>query len=140
MRRIAKTLLDIPFNTLVVMDHGVSIPGPAGKDYMDVRNPEEKIAGKPIIGHRAQGAHPKSLSDFHNSGLVYNITVEVLKVTPSIFEETCLLLRDENEVLQAFMTKSATSKHGRPKPGDKLIIEKVRFMYFTELVCPDASE
>lgn len=104
------------------MDKTVCIPGPAGeRQENQIKNVCSDEGGKKHMRDTTQ----QSLSNFHRTGLLSNVTVEVLRVFPGISEETCLLLKDDTGTIQASMTKNATSKHGTLKPGDTLSIQKV---------------
>lgn len=107
------------------MNNIAFIPGPAGE-----QNENELRHIKPIYSglretKRQGGTFQPSLSDSNRTGLVCNVSVEVLKAIPGIHGETCLLLKDHAGTIQACMTKGATLKHGSPKPGDTLVIQKV---------------
>jgi hypothetical protein len=109
------------------MDKTVCIPGPAGE------NPKNRMKDgyndREDTSH-LRGSSQPSLSDSNRTGLVSNVPVKVLRVFPGICKETCLLLKDNSGTMQAFMTKSATLKHGTLKPGDTLTIQKVCWTIF----------
>lgn len=107
------------------MDKIPVIPGPAGEQQSNESHYEKKMFTR--LGVNRSNAHfsHQTLCDANRTGLVCDVPVEVLKVTPGVSGELCLLLKDEVGLLHACMTKNATLKYGRPKPGDALTIAKV---------------
>lgn len=105
------------------------IPGPAGEDNVPISLTGTQPLGVAESGHNqataSAGGSKKSLCHISKTCEAQNMTVEVLKITPSINGETSLLLKDAVGVIKASLTKQATSYLGSIHVGDILVLNKV---------------
>jgi len=110
-------------------DRHPQIPGPAGDDNIPVSlTGTQPLRFAESLHNQATdsaGGSKKSLCHSLKTCEAQNVTVEVLKITPSINGETSLLLKDAVGVMKASLTKQATSYLGSIHVGDILILNKV---------------
>lgn len=108
--------------------NNTDIPGPAGEDDIFSAT-NQPLAVVEVDGHLATASaagSKESLCHILKTCQAQNVTVEVLKITPSINGEASLLLRDAVGVIRASLTREATTKHlGTIQVGDVLALNKV---------------
>ncbi len=116
------------------MDRNTHIPGPAGEDNVYVSLTGTQRSGLADNGQNqatSSSGHgsKKSLCHMSKTCEAENVTVEVLKITPSINGETSLLLKDAVGVMKASLTREATRCFGSIHVGDTLVLNKVRYTF-----------
>ena len=109
------------------------IPGPAGEDHSWSTSQKESakqeavpttlFTNKLIRQKTSQGQ--ETLSHKTETGVVHNVEVEILQITPGIHGEVCLLLKDRAGIFRACLTSKGAGTWKTVKPGDHVLIKKV---------------
>jgi hypothetical protein len=115
------------------------IPGPAGEDHS--WSTSQKQSGEPeaaltapftkklVREKTSQGQG--TLSHKTETGVVHNIEVEIMQMTPGIYGEVCLLLKDRAGIFRACLTSKGVGTWKNVKPGDHVLIKKVCCLHQT---------
>ena len=112
------------------------IPGPAGEDHSwstsQKQSAEPEVAlftNKLVREKTSQGQG--TLSHKTETGVVHNVEVEIMQMTPGIYGEVCLLLKDRAGIFRACLTSKGVETWKNVKPGDHVLIKKVCCLHQT---------